>query len=412
MEKVLNNYEEYIKRKKDELSLFNASVKTEEIDKIETIKKIINQKLKGQASLKSKFLEETYNCQNTSRNSQKFEFNEFKFEYEYQRYDIEIEVKKYMDKFYKTNLSDYSYVFTNCGMSALFATIYALKQLSFKIYYKSNIYVETERLIDDYIQKDELSNNEKSALLIDTVSFIHINKLLEDINLSSYDLFIIDTTLYLPEEMKIVLDKLRLMNKPIILIKSHTKMDTLGSEWATLGSICMIDAESTFNARLFKEIRIILSFIGGFAYQNSIPLFWFDDSYKEVSRKRNVVIKQNTIYLYDKLKSKYQNIKIIKPDHNMFILIEPNKFIDYKKLECDIHSYTNNSKLKDIICYADSFGLDIFGFSGYYENMSAETEVIRISPSDYPNEICDLIFDDFSNWLEQYLNIKGGEKDE
>ena len=57
MEKVLNNYEEYIKRKKDELSLFNASVKTEEIDKIETIKKIINQKLKGQASLKSKFLE-------------------------------------------------------------------------------------------------------------------------------------------------------------------------------------------------------------------------------------------------------------------------------------------------------------------------------------------------------------------
>ncbi len=96
----------------------------------------------------------------------------------------------------------------------------------------------------------------------------------------------------------------------------------------------------------------------------------------------------------------------------MFILIEPNKFIDYKKLECDIHSYTNNSKLKDIICYADSFGLDIFGFSGYYENMSAETEVIRISPSDYPNEICDLIFDDFSNWLEQYLNIKGGEKDE
>ena len=54
MEKVLNNYEEYIKRKKDELSLFNASVKTEEIDKIETIKKIINQKLKGQASLKIK----------------------------------------------------------------------------------------------------------------------------------------------------------------------------------------------------------------------------------------------------------------------------------------------------------------------------------------------------------------------
>ena len=130
--------------------------------------------------------------------------------------------------------------------------------------------------------------------------------------------------------MKIVLDKLRLMNKPIILIKSHTKMDTFGSEWATLGSICMIDAEPTFNTKFFKEIKIILSFIGGFAYQNSIPLFWFDDSYKEISRKRNIVIKQNTIYLYDKLKSKYQSIKIIKTDHNMFIIIEPNRFIYYK----------------------------------------------------------------------------------
>lgn len=46
MEKVLNNYEEYIKRKKDELSLFNASVKTEEIDKIETIKKLLIKNLK------------------------------------------------------------------------------------------------------------------------------------------------------------------------------------------------------------------------------------------------------------------------------------------------------------------------------------------------------------------------------
>lgn len=78
--------------------------------------------------------EETCNCQNTSRNSSKFE-------YEYQKYDIEIE--KYIDKIYNTNLSDYSYVFANWGMSTLFTIIYALKQLLFKIYYKSNISVGT-----------------------------------------------------------------------------------------------------------------------------------------------------------------------------------------------------------------------------------------------------------------------------
>lgn len=79
-------------------------------------------------------------------------------------------------------------------MSTLFTTIYALKRLLFKIYYKSNISVETEGVIDDYIQKDELNNNEKSTLLIDVVSFACIGGLLENIDLSSCDLFIIDTT--------------------------------------------------------------------------------------------------------------------------------------------------------------------------------------------------------------------------
>ena len=48
----------------------------------------------------------------------------------------------------------------------------------------------------DYIQKDEFNNHEKSTLLIDIVSFACIGGLLENIDLSSCDLFIIDTTIF------------------------------------------------------------------------------------------------------------------------------------------------------------------------------------------------------------------------
>lgn len=400
-----NNYDDYLKRKEEELHILNSNKIQYKDATIDNIKNIMDIKLRAQAKFKTCFLDKTYNCQNTSRNSQCYSFDRFNFEYEYQRYDMNIRIEKFIDTFYDLNVENYQYVFTNCGMSALFSTLYALNFFSYKIEYLRNIYVETERLIDYYLQKNTKNSYEKKALLLDSVSFVGLNKIIDSNNLEIYDLFIIDTTLYLSSENKIVINELRKFNKPIILIKSHTKMDMLGNEWATLGSICMIDADFTFKERLFKEIKIILSFIGGFAYQNSIPLYWFNDDFKKISNNRNLVIKQNTQYIYEKLKKDFKCLEIIKPEHNMFILIIPSKFIDYKTLENELHKYTNNSTLRGLINYADSFGLDCFGFSGYYENMAAETEVIRISPSDYSLDVCDLIYADFTKWLKKYLEL-------
>lgn len=400
-----NNYVDYLKRKEEELYILNSNKIQYKDVVIDNIKNIMDMKLRAQAKFKTCFLDKTYNCQNTSRNSQCYSFDKFNFEYEYQRYDMNIRIEKYIDTFYDMNVDNYEYVFTNCGMSALFSTLYALNLFSYKLEYLKNIYVETERLIDYYLQKNSKNNYKKNALLLDSVSFTGLNKNIDNNNLEIYDLFIIDTTLYLSCETKLVINKLRKFNKPIILVKSHTKMDMLGNEWATLGSICMIDADSVFKESLFKEIKIILSFIGGFAYQNSIPLYWFNDNFKKVSNNRNLAIKQNTQYIYEKLKKDFKNLEIIKPEHNMFILIVASKFIDYKTLENDLHKYTNNSILSGLINYADSFGLDCFGFSGYYENMSADTEVIRISPSDYSLDVCDLIYDDFAKWLKNYLEL-------
>ena len=62
-----------------------------------------------------------------------------------------------------------------------------------------------------------------------------------------------------------------------------------------------------------------------------------------------------------------------------------------------------NSKYKNIVCYADSFGADYLGISGYYENMSADTEVIRISTGDLPTPLIKEVIEEFMQWLEVYL---------
>ena len=369
---------------------------------INSIQQVYEKKLKSQARMKSKFINKMYNCQNTNRNNQRYHHEKLKIEYEYQRYDICIKQKDFIKTFYDINIDSYEYIFTNCGMSSIFSAFYALKKLGYDIDYLNNIYVETQRLLDDYIPK--LKGNKK-CLFVDTLSYIPLNEVIKKINLNSYDIYIIDTTLYTSKEIKNIVNKFISQNKILILLKSHTKMDMLGCEWANVGSICVISNNKNILNILIKEIRIILSIIGGFAYPNSIPLYWSKKEFKKITIDRNETIKKNTMYVFEKLRKLLSKLEIIKPPHNMFIIIKPNKFIDYKELEASLHEYCENSKLSGLVNYADSFGLDCFGFNGYYENMAAETEVIRISPSDYPLEICDLIIEDFVNWLEKYLEL-------
>ena len=85
---VLNNFENYINLKRTEFNLLNKNnklLKNNEVNKFNNIKYIMEEKLKSQAELKSNFIKNIYNYQNTSRNSQKLTFDKFKCEYEYQR---------------------------------------------------------------------------------------------------------------------------------------------------------------------------------------------------------------------------------------------------------------------------------------------------------------------------------------
>jgi len=401
---------DYYKRKIKELSLLGLdNVKIDKnISILKNIKKIYDKKLKQQAKIKRDFIKKLYNCQNTSRNNQSFKYDGLDIKYEYQRYDMKIKQKDFMKIFYDLDINNYKYFLTNCGMSAIFTAFYSLSKHGFNIEYKNNIYIETQRFLDEYINTNK--DNKKKCVLLDTLSFKHLDDVLDDKLIDNYDLIIIDSTVYTPSELKGLINRILDKNKNLILIKSHTKMDMLGIEWSPVGSVCIISNDKKFVDEIELEFRIVLSIIGGYAYPNSIPLYWSNKDFVEVTENRSKVIKKNGELVYKKLKEALPNIEIIKPPHNMFILIKPNVFIDYETLEKDLHKYTEETKYKGLINYADSFGLDVLGINGYFENMAADTEVIRISLTDYPYEVCSLIIDEFIVWLKKYLERKKNEK--
>lgn len=397
----MNSLENYRNRKTNEFKLLKGKYIKTKLNIIDEINYNIDKKMKCQAKIKSSFLNSKYNYNNTNRNNNKIVLDGLECEYNYQRYDISIRLHNFLKIFYDLDEIDYDYIFTNSGMSALFATFFALDNLGFSIKSIGNIYVETERLLNDYIKS--LNNKGKEVLFLDSVSFVSLIDKLKHTDLNCYDIFIIDTTLFDSNTVKLCVKALRKYDKPIILIRSHTKLDMLGIEFSNLGSICILNISDDFDKVLLKNIKVILSFIGGYAYFKDIPPYFTNVEYRNIVLERINSIKANVNYIYEKLNNESNKFEVIKPDHNLFILIKPKKYIDYKTLENDLRNYANNSKYGNLFCYADSFGLDSFGINGYYENMSAKTEVIRLSPSDFPLDVCDMLISDIIDWLEDYL---------
>lgn len=388
-----------------EMRIFSNNFKKMEAIDLKTLEKIIELKRFYQSILIQNYHKKNYMVRNTNINHKVVKEGIFKFEYDYQRYDIKIFQSNYLKFFYNFSANHY-YYFTNCGMSALFATFYAFKKNNYQIDRLGNIYVEIERMLDDYT----LTPNKciGKVLYIDSTSFIDIKPLLKDNDLSDYGAFIFDTTDYLEDDSLPIIKKLLKYNKPIYLVRSHIKLDMLGSEWNKLGSICVINSKNISKAskqlskKIKQEIYTILSIIGGFAYPENMPLIWNDSKFKMVNKRRIEIIRKNSQYLYDKLLEVFDKKEICYPYHKMFVLLRINHKLNFEEVDAEIDKYIKKSKYKGLINFSDSFGLDYYALCNYWETMEDKYPDIRIVVPDYPEEINKIIVDDLIIWLKKF----------
>lgn len=400
--------EEYINYLNEELSLFSKKQKKINDMNLKILKDTIKRKRILQSKMMQKHLNKNYMLKNTNINHKDIEEGMFKFSYDYQRYDIEITQLNYLNFFYNCHEEDYYYYFTNCGMSALFATFSSLKKHGYEIERLGNIYVETERMLDDYILKEEEAVGK--VLYIDSSSYINLNELLKKKDLSNYFAIIFDTTDYLEDECLPIINILLKYNKIVFLVRSHLKLDMLGSEWNKLGSVCVINPKNISEkdhilSNTIKEtMRVFLSVIGGFAYPENMPLIWNKEKFKKVNQKRIEIIKKNSQYLYDRLIEVFDKSEICYPYHKMFILLRINHKLTFEEVDDEIDKYVAKSKYKGLINFSDSFGLDYYALSNYWEGMKEKYPDIRIIVPDYPEDINKKIIDDLIIWLKQFYD--------
>ena len=400
------NDKEYIDYINAELSLFsNECQKINKID-LSILKMILERKRYFQSKMMQDYIKKYYMFRNTNINHEDIEEGIFKISYDYQRYDIEIKQKNFLKFFYNLEAKNYYYYFTNCGMSALFSCFSSFRKNNYDIDRLSNIYVEIERMIDDYIQKE--NNSIGKVLYIDSSSYEDLNEILKGKDLSNYSAFIFDTTDYLADGLSLTIKELSKYKKSIYLIRSHIKLDMLGSEWNKLGSVCVIHPEKIskcdkkISDKIKNDIEVYLSVIGGFAYPENLPLIWNNPKFNEINKKRIEIIKKNSEYLYKRLSKIFDKEQIVYPSHKLFILLRINHKLTFEEVDSEIDKYINSSKYKGLINFSDSFGLDYYALSNYWEKMEDKYPDVRIIIPDYPEGINELIVDDLIEWLKKF----------
>lgn len=307
--------------------------------------------------------------------------NNYKYKFDYQRYDSNLEYKDYFERFYNIKGLKTKTIFTSNGMSAINSVINTLSQkTNFNIEFNKDIYFETQKLIKLFkkkLVKDKI-------LWLDSISYkynLHIK------NLKKYEIIVIDTTCFHSHFFKETICEVVRHNKLCILVRSHTKLDMLGLEYCTLGSITYILPQK-INFLLWKRykemIEFSLDFIGnsgsGITEYNIFPLL----NNKELillNKKRIARIKSNNIYVYSKLSFKY---KFIIPEHSLFILLNIKSNLKYEELKSIILDFCKKSV--NICFFSPSFGFDYIALDTYYDyNMKDYT--VRISIGDVDNNI-------------------------
>lgn len=411
----------YLERKHEELRLLNDClrsrlnlVRPRSVDDVVRSKFQITAALRAEHELRGWKATETAWSQTADPASGPFEFS-----YDYQRADLTVRGPS----FYELDVgSAGTAIYTASGMAAISAVLLASAQIVGKadILVLPGSYGETLELVRGFIPQlrietlklplDEAfaAGSTPRILLLDSCSLAGAFEAALRCDGSGLDLLVFDTTCFAGRSGRIrrVLRWARRCGLPLVLVRSHNKLDSLGAEYGRLGSAFFVDGHEHRSraggaewTRLASETRNAVRLLGGAALPAHFPPFAGSAAYWALTKRRVAAILRNgrstARYFAAALPTLSAELHFA---HGLYVTLRGKRPLDEaaarqaaEDMSCELRGQGFP------IRHAGSFGFD-FAATEWFHDATTDQYSVRVAVPDLPTELWNDLAGAVAHW--------------
>ena len=413
----MTSIDRYLDRKQREATLIAHSLPDRSaFDPPRSAQEAIDLKFKLAAALRAERSLQSWAITETARPEvQRWRSGAYEFSFGYQRADLTVR-GPVLYELPSQSLATVreSILYTASGMGAIAAVLTACVRLhgNVDVIAPRGCYSETRELLQSLAPHVAIvppaaraTRNEPRAtrvLLIDScvsTGFDHYRH----IPVADVDLVLFDTTCFWRDSSRVrrTIDWALRANLPMVLVRSHAKLDAVGIEYGRLGSIaCLVHRDTRTRLKaLLRQTETSIRLYGLAAIPAHFAPFAGGSAYREISRTRTASIIRSTRRIARRLKSKLARPEAVREyQHGLYLTLAPRgelQMKDVKRAAGHLSDALSGQRLP--VRHAGSFGFDFVAVEWFYDAILGRN-VIRVTGADLPEPIVDCIGDAIAAW--------------
>ena len=395
---------EYFERKYAELRLINESLEQPiDLNIPQSVEEVVKLKFRLTAELRAAHERSAWRTTETSWSNGVKSNGPFQFHYDYQRADLSVRGPDFYDAS-EFPMSEPEY--TGSGMAAISAALIAISRLfgETTIIAQPNSYAETIEFLKSYGEKLNLNLWDKAkavqglqVFLLDSsvpsgAFYAALNQ-----HAAPIDLLLFDTTCLASTSGRIrqALRWALRQRIPVVMVRSHTKLDSLGAEYGRLGSLAVMAGETTDQlAELANEIKQAVRLFGGAALPAHFPPYAGSKEFERLTRLRMAKTVRNNRLAVQLLIS--AGVPALDRACGLYAILTGS--FDERTARKAAERMSNELRAKGLpLRHAGSFGFD-FAATEWCRNADTDQYAVRVALSDMPDTICKQLVEAIAGW--------------
>lgn len=418
----------YFRRKLQELTLISRSLAPPLcVPKPHTIEGVIEAKFRLAAQLRAQHvLRSWHNTETRWQAGVPLRVGPFEFDYRYQRADLAVSQGPLphgsSGRFAGAEVERVTY--TCSGMAAISAVLLAASTpVGGALFYKPGCYKETLELAS-WVPGLQLVALEGRSKRCDRMQGEHILWLDGPVTRETdssgrtqanrIDLIVFDTTCFsiYSGRVRRVVTWARRAKTPVILVRSHTKLDSLGIEYGRLGSATFLifPGMPEFRAaklrELARKVRELVRLLGNAALPAHFCPFAAGSEYAELCIRRNAALLRNNRLLARILIRELGPSALRPYPHGLFsALVPPCPWTESDAIAAAEDVAASLARQKLPVRHAGSFGFDFTAVEAYFDTHIG-SHVLRIAAADLPSAACARMADAIAAWWARRWRLR------